>query len=68
MPKHLQIGLTKVKAIPGGVVHELPSDLKKALLANSDALATWENITPWRIMNIYAGLSQLKKRKQGING
>jgi uncharacterized protein YdeI (YjbR/CyaY-like superfamily) len=38
--------MTKVKAVPGGVVHELPSDLKKALLANSDALATWENITP----------------------
>lgn len=26
--------------------HELPSDLKKALLASSGAKETWENITP----------------------
>lgn len=32
--------------IPGGVVHELPDDLKQALLAEPKALATWQEITP----------------------
>lgn len=32
--------------IPGGVVHDLPGDLKKALIASAKALATWEDITP----------------------
>lgn len=32
--------------IPGGVVHEMPADLKKALLSNSKALVAWEDITP----------------------
>jgi len=34
------------KEIPGGVVHELPLDLKKALISNPKALETWEDITP----------------------
>lgn len=34
------------KEISGGVVHKLPADLKKALLANPDSLAEWEDITP----------------------
>jgi len=32
--------------IPGGVVHELPDDLRKALLGNATALAAWNDITP----------------------
>jgi uncharacterized protein YdeI (YjbR/CyaY-like superfamily) len=32
--------------IAGGVVHELPPDLKQALAASPDALATWRSITP----------------------
>ncbi len=32
--------------IPGGVVHDLPADLKKALVTNSKALETWNDITP----------------------
>ncbi len=32
--------------ISGGVVHQLPADLKKALMAAPKALAAWENITP----------------------
>jgi len=31
--------------VPGGVVHELPLDLRKALLANREALAAWKDIT-----------------------
>lgn len=34
------------KAIPGGVVHDLPADLKMMLAASPDALAAWEDITP----------------------
>jgi uncharacterized protein YdeI (YjbR/CyaY-like superfamily) len=34
------------KAISGGVVHDLPTDLKKALTSSAKALATWEDITP----------------------
>jgi hypothetical protein len=35
-----------VQKISGGVAHELPADLKKALLSDSKALAAWEDITP----------------------
>ena len=32
--------------VPGGVVHKLPTDLRKALTANSTELAAWKDITP----------------------
>jgi len=32
--------------VPGGVVHRLPADLRKALIANSSALDAWKDITP----------------------
>jgi uncharacterized protein YdeI (YjbR/CyaY-like superfamily) len=34
------------KEISGGMVHELPPDLKKALTSAPKALATWQDITP----------------------
>lgn len=34
------------RSISGGVAHELPADLKRALLADPKALAAWEDITP----------------------
>lgn len=34
------------KSVPGGVVHELPADLRSALLNNDTALAAWQDITP----------------------
>jgi len=34
------------RRIPGGVVHELPPDLRTALIANPVALEAWEDITP----------------------
>lgn len=36
----------KEQALPGGVVHDLPDDLRAALLAQPKALATWKDITP----------------------
>jgi hypothetical protein len=32
--------------VPGGVVHKLPGDLRKALIANPTALDAWNDITP----------------------
>jgi uncharacterized protein YdeI (YjbR/CyaY-like superfamily) len=32
--------------VPGGVVHEMPPDLRQALIGNSPALAAWQDITP----------------------
>ena len=32
--------------VPGGVVHELPADLREALIANAAALDAWKDITP----------------------
>jgi hypothetical protein len=34
------------KEISGGVVHELPEDLGKALASDAEALAAWEELTP----------------------
>lgn len=34
------------KQISGGVVHEIPNDLRKALIANKKALNIWEGLTP----------------------
>lgn len=34
------------KAISGGVVHDLPDDMRKALGRDGAALAAWEDITP----------------------
>ncbi len=32
--------------MPGGAVHKLPADLRKALIANTGALDAWKDITP----------------------
>jgi uncharacterized protein YdeI (YjbR/CyaY-like superfamily) len=34
------------QTVPGGVVHKLPADLRKALIANATALDAWRDITP----------------------
>src|ERR1700674_5137788 len=34
------------KKILGGVAHDLPTDLRKALASDPKALAAWEDITP----------------------
>lgn len=34
------------KKISGGTVHELPLDLRKALVAAPEALTIWESLTP----------------------
>lgn len=32
--------------MPGGVVHELPDDLRETLISHATALAAWNDITP----------------------
>ena len=39
-------GALSTAAISGGVVHDLPEDLKRTLITDAKALATWEDITP----------------------
>src|SRR4051812_45997128 len=34
------------KTIPGGVIHDLSADLRRALQADRKALAAWEDLTP----------------------
>lgn len=34
------------KEIATGVVHELPADLRKALISDESALERWEDLTP----------------------
>lgn len=57
------------QAISGGVVHGLPDDLQKALLANKSVLEKWENLTPlarneWICWNTF--VKQTKTRKNHI--
>ena len=33
------------KQIPGGLVHNLPADLEKAIVCSSEALETWKSIS-----------------------
>ncbi len=35
-----------VDSLPGGVVHELPPDLRAVLVASPKALEAWNDITP----------------------
>ena len=48
----LQCAARKLRAVrsgqrvPGGVVHDLPEDLRSALAANPAALDAWKDITP----------------------
>jgi uncharacterized protein YdeI (YjbR/CyaY-like superfamily) len=38
--------MTDETDIPGGVVHDLPGDFEDSLKLDSEALATWKDITP----------------------
>jgi uncharacterized protein YdeI (YjbR/CyaY-like superfamily) len=39
-------GSAKTQTVPGGVAHELPGDLREALVGNATALRAWGDITP----------------------
>ncbi len=46
VPLHRYPALVSSHRVPGGVAHELPADLLKALIANPTALDAWKDITP----------------------
>ena len=57
------------KKISGGVAHTLPTDLRKALMADAKALSAWEDITPlsrneWICWTI--SVKQEKTRKEHV--
>src|SRR6478609_5777743 len=56
------------KEILGGVVHDLPADLKKALTSDAKALETWEDITPLARNEWICWIESAKRRKQGLTG
>lgn len=58
--------LFMTKKISGGTVHELPSDLKKALGSNPKALETWEDITPLARNEWICWLISAKKQETRI--
>jgi hypothetical protein len=50
-------------AVPGGVVHELPADLRAALVANPTALQAWNDITPLARNEFICWLEDAKQQK-----
>jgi len=57
------------KKVSGGVAHELPADLRKALTADGEALAAWEDLTPlarneWICWTTY--VKSPEKRKEHV--
>jgi uncharacterized protein YdeI (YjbR/CyaY-like superfamily) len=57
--------------IATGVVHKIPTDFKKALIADPKALATWEDITPlarneWICWVISAKQSETRSRRINV--
>jgi uncharacterized protein YdeI (YjbR/CyaY-like superfamily) len=52
-----------VKAVAGGVVHELPQDLRDALLGNPEVLAKWEDITPLARNEFICWVEDAKQQK-----
>ena len=56
------------KEISGGVVHDLPADLKKALISDVIALESGRTLRLWRAMNGSAGSSRPKRLKQELIG
>jgi hypothetical protein len=56
------------KEISGGVVHDLPADLKKALTSDAKALERGRTLRRSREMNGSAGSSRPKNQKQEVAG
>ena len=57
-----------VKEISGGVVHDLPADLKKALTSDAKALETWEDITPLARNEWICWIEWPRNQKQELAG
>jgi hypothetical protein len=55
------------RKISGGVAHELPTDLRKALSSDPKALSAWEDITPLARNEWICWTISVKKHVQGKN-
>ncbi|MDE2019875.1 MAG: YdeI/OmpD-associated family protein [Patescibacteria group bacterium] len=58
------------KRISSGTAHQLPDDLKKALMADKAALAKWEDITPlarneWICWTVSVKLDETRREHVG---
>ncbi len=49
--------------LPGGVVHELPSDLSVELVSSEAALAAWHDITPLARNEFICWVEDAKQQK-----
>ncbi len=49
--------------LPGGVVHQLPKDLRQVLLASSVALQAWKDITPLARNEFICWVEDAKQQK-----
>ena len=54
---------SKAQALSGGVVHELPDDLRDGLIASSTALEAWEDITPLARNEFICWVEDAKQQK-----
>jgi hypothetical protein len=60
----------KTSEVSEGVVHEVPEDLRKALIADKVALALWEDITPLARNEWICWVESVKKpetRREHVN-
>ena len=51
------------QTVPGGVVHELPGDLRETLVANDVALEAWKDITPLARNEFICWVEDAKQQK-----
>ena len=49
--------------LPGGVVHELPADLRAELIGSASALDAWQGITPLARNEFICGVEDAKQEK-----
>lgn len=49
--------------LPGGVVHELPADLRNELIASATALEAWADITPLARNEFICWVEDAKQQK-----
>ena len=55
------------KDIATGVVHEVPADLRKALISDESALERWEDLTPLARNEWICWVTSTKKPETRIN-
>ena len=55
--------MIRANTLPGGVVHDLPDDLRDALKLDAPALATWEHITPLARNEWICWITSAKKKE-----